>query len=136
MACREGWKRPIGWKYFRQNDSWDEILEALQASDHPLEVPEIASITGRTEALIYKRLKERRGKYVHVEAWRTTMSKPAAKWALGGGIDAPKPISGKWSTKPDANPFLVALGAVAAPKNHRGRVIEMLDEPETEEQLA
>ncbi|NBJ19751.1 hypothetical protein GT625_13555 [Burkholderia thailandensis] len=76
---------------------------------------------------------------VHRSEWHIARRIPRAglhAWviALGEGDDASAELCAKTLSqysKARPNPFLVAAGAVAAPTSHRGRVISMMDEPET-----
>lgn len=121
-ALQKGLQRPAWYRPPRPNHSWDAIVEALDSACRPLEATEIADLTGLHPSLVYNRLNERHGKLVRIADWRVTTRKPAGKWVLGAGIDAPKPVKRK-HTATDANPFAVALGLISAPSG-AGRVIK------------
>ncbi|KVD81911.1 hypothetical protein WS62_23430 [Burkholderia sp. ABCPW 14] len=113
----------------RTNLAWPRIRLALEQHG-PMSTPELCVATGMMKSVVVRNLARYRGE-MHVARWIPTSRRPAAVWALGPGTDAIKPLKVRRVMRTQANPFLVALGAIAAPKNHRGRVIEMLDEPET-----
>jgi hypothetical protein len=120
-ALHMGIVRPRWYVVPRPNRTWDAIREVLASASEPLECEEIAFLADVHMSVVYDRLNERRGKLVHIADWRITTRKPAAKWVLGAGIDAPKPVKGKRVAQ-DANPFATAAGFVKPPAVGVGRI--------------
>ncbi|CAJ8797852.1 Uncharacterised protein [Burkholderia pseudomallei] len=133
-AQKMGMKRPLGMRDEpRPVPAWDRICSLIERT--ALSRSQISERLGVTKQAVAICLDANRTKW-HVADWIAPVAKgrPTALIALGDGEDAL--YEHRTATRAQIaaramNPFLVAAGAVAAPTSHRGRVISMMDEPET-----
>lgn len=118
------WKlhRPVEHKSVdvRLNLAWPRIRAVLEQS-HGMTIPDICKACGMFKSVVLNALAEHRDE-LDIVRWKPTTRRPMAIWKLGSGLTAVKPIRVRRSAKSKANPFLVAMGEIAAPKGGSGRV--------------
>lgn len=108
--------------------AWTRLRAMLE--QQPMSQIEIAAAMGFSRARASELLNVNRDQ-VHIASWRwpAGLGRAEALWELGDEPDACEPMGEQRMRKMAArrvNPFLVATGAVAAPTNHRGRVVALL----------
>lgn len=133
-AQKMGMKRPPGMRDEpRPVPAWNRIRSLIERE--ALSRSQISERLGVTKQAVYECLDANRTKW-HIADWIAPKGKgrPVALIMLGCDDDAIYEHRSDTRAQVAAraiNPFLVAAGAVAAPTSHHGRVISMMDEPET-----
>lgn len=130
VVGRMGLHRPEGYRLVRENSAWPRIKAALEK--RPMTRAEVMEASGVTREHALRAIRDHHGADIYICRWIQTTRKPAAVFAIGTHPDAPKPVKVRRVLRAQANPFLVAAGAIAAPKSAPGRVFIHLHDDELE----
>lgn len=109
-----------------------ESMKAAIAERGPMTAAELEERTNSAHGAVIRMIKRFHGDGLYISAWRPTLRKPAAVWALGSAPDADKRavLTRRYVKKSKVNPFAAAIGAIEAPKSAPGRVYIHLTDDE------
>lgn len=83
--------RPEHARHVRSNSTWVRIRQALEDNPDGLTCIELKKASKVSESSMLRCLHDHHGTLLRIVAWRPSRRRLMAVWALGNGIDAPKP---------------------------------------------